>query len=116
MPGNLFNEIKYRFSLQNIDNILENFLKDSNYYLIDIISIKDTVTILKDRYLTTLKAISNYFRLQQSTVLMIIFLILKHATLCVIDESIYTLEFLLAYIMIAWKYNETTSLVVAHFI
>ena len=47
---------------------------------------------------------------------MIIFLILKHATLSLLDESIYTLEFLLAYIMIAWKYNETTSLVVTHFI
>jgi hypothetical protein len=41
---------------------------------------------------------------------------LKHASICTYDIKLFTFDLFLAFIVIAWKFNETTPLIVRHFV
>ncbi len=116
IPALSFNEIKYRYSLSYLDSILDSFFQDKEYFHIDLQTVKETVRVLKEKYLSALKTIGSYFKLQQSTILQTIFLILKHSSMCNFSVQLFDLDLLLAYVAIAWKFNETRPLVVRHFV
>lgn len=116
IPLRNYREIEYQYSLVNLPKILENFFKEKDYFLINFQKIKETLLVLQETYLTQIQAISKFFKLHETTVLLITFLILKHSSLVSINFQFYNLDLLLGYIVIAWKFNETQPIVIWHFV